>query len=70
MKTIVIHIDEVIFEKLKKEAALLSFTERCVAPPSTMERIMQAVIIKMENGETEMTVVEKKRTGDNQDASI
>jgi len=62
MKTITIHIDEEVFSKLKAEASLLTFCEGCVAPPSLMEQIMNSAIIKMANGETEMTILENLTT--------
>ena len=60
MKSITIHIDEETFIKLKKCASLLSFMEGCVSPPSILEQVMHTAICKMDQGDTEMTVTNKK----------
>jgi hypothetical protein len=59
MKTITLNIDDEIFNKLKSDAALLSFVEGCVSV-SLMEQIMTRVIIKIENGEKEMSILKKE----------
>jgi hypothetical protein len=59
MKTITIHIDDIIYDKIKKEAALLSFIEGCSSPPSLMEQIMYSAILKIKEGKTELTITPK-----------
>ena len=57
MKTITIHIEEYIFDGLKREIALIKFVE--VSLISILEKVMIEIIKKIESGDSDITIKKK-----------
>jgi hypothetical protein len=55
VKSIVVYIEDDLYEKLRKDAGFVAFTEDCV-PISTADRCMHRIVQKIEQGNTEVTL--------------
>ena len=55
MKTITVHIEDDLYEKLKEDAGLVAFVEDCV-PISTADRCMHRIVQKIKQGIPEVTL--------------
>jgi hypothetical protein len=60
MKTITLKIEDAVWQTLLAQKKLIEFLDGCVHEPSIFEKIMLRAIEKIEKGEGEITVGEKR----------
>ena len=56
MKSIIVYIDNRVFEGLKTEKALREWSNGCVSPPSNLEKCMIGILNKIEEGAPTATI--------------
>jgi hypothetical protein len=56
MKSILVHIEDDLYEKLMKDAGLVAFMDGCVGNISTADRCMHRIIQKIKASEPEVTL--------------
>lgn len=58
MKSIVVHIDDKLYDDLIREAALTIFSKGCVSSTRT-ELSMSLILQKIQDGENEVTLIKQ-----------
>ena len=56
MKSIIVHIEDDLYTKLRRDAGMVAFTEGCVGGISTADRCMHRIIQRVDLGEQEVTL--------------
>jgi len=56
MKSITVHIEDDLYEELRVNAGIVSFSEGCVGGISTADRCMNRIIQKIDRNELEITL--------------